>query len=147
MEIIVCTQRPSRLIGQLVQLWEGSVRATHHFLDNATILEIKQYVPEALQSVPVLVIARNSSKRPIGFLGTKGDKLEMLFVAAENRGQGIGRQLLQFAIHRFDLHTVIVNEQNPQARGFYEHMGFHTVNRNALDEQGRAYPVLTMRRS
>ena len=29
-----------------------------------------------------------------------------------------------------------VNEQNPQARGFYEHMGFHVYKRTETDGQG-----------
>ena len=31
---------------------------------------------------------------------------------------------------------VVVNEQNPQAKGFYEHMGFKVYERSEIDEQG-----------
>ena len=34
----------------------------------------------------------------------------------------------------------------PQAVGFYEHMGFSTYRRTELDEEGRPYPLLYMRR-
>ncbi|WP_418401612.1 hypothetical protein [Anaerotignum lactatifermentans] len=37
-----------------------------------------------------------------------------------------------------------VNEQNPQAIGFYEHMGFSVYKRTDLDEQGNPYPLLYM---
>lgn len=37
-----------------------------------------------------------------------------------------------------------VNEQNPQERGFYEHMGFKVVERAAVDDQGNPYPILYM---
>lgn len=40
---------------------------------------------------------------------------------------------------------VTVNEQNPQAIGFYEHMGFTVYKRTDLDEQGNPYPLLYMR--
>ena len=33
----------------------------------------------------------------------------------------------------------------PQARGFYERMGFHVCQRSELDEQGRPYPILNIR--
>ena len=33
-----------------------------------------------------------------------------------------------------------VNEQNPQAVGFYEHMGFETYKRTDMDEEGNPYP-------
>ena len=38
-----------------------------------------------------------------------------------------------------------VNEQNPLAKGFYEHMGFHVYKRTDYDEQGNPYPLLYMR--
>lgn len=34
------------------------------------------------------------------------------------------------------LRVMGVNEQNPQARGFYEHMGFHVYKRTETDGQG-----------
>lgn len=40
-----------------------------------------------------------------------------------------------------------INEQNPLAKGFYEHMGFQVYKRTETDEQGRPYPVLYMRLS
>lgn len=40
--------RNDNLIQELVKVWENSVRATHKFLSNGVILEIKKYVPEAV---------------------------------------------------------------------------------------------------
>ena len=40
---------------------------------------------------------------------------------------------------------VTVNEQNPQAVGFYQHMGFEVYKRTETDEQGGPYPLLYMR--
>ena len=39
---------------------------------------------------------------------------------------------------------LFVNEQNPQARGFYEHMGFTVRERSETDDQGNPYPILRM---
>ena len=39
---------------------------------------------------------------------------------------------------------VTVNEQNPEAKGFYEHMGFCVYKRTDCDEQGAPYPLLYM---
>jgi putative acetyltransferase len=147
MQITIYARRSQTLIQQLVTLWEASVRETHDFLSETAIDEIKAYVPAALQNVPTLVVASDEKQTPLGFMGVADDKLEMLFVAPKARGQGVGGQLLRFGLAQFALHTVVVNEQNVQARGFYAHMGFHTVSRSELDEQGQAYPVLTMERS
>lgn len=42
---------------------------------------------------------------------------------------------------------VTVNEQNPQAVGFYEHLGFQTYKRTECDEEGNPYPLLYMKRN
>ena len=82
---------------------------------------------------------------PIGFLGADGQRLEMLFLLPEARGKGLGRALLQYGMDRYGLRELAVNEQNPQARGFYERMGFHVYRRTETDEQGGPYPLLYMR--
>ena len=82
----------------------------------------------------------------IGFMGINGTKLEMLFIAPEKRGKGIGKTLLQHAVVKFGVNSLTVNEQNPQAVGFYQYMGFQTVERHELDEQGNPYPILIMKK-
>ena len=42
---------------------------------------------------------------------------------------------------------VTVNEQYPQAVGFYEHLGFQTYKRTECDEEGNPYPLLFMKRN
>lgn len=42
---------------------------------------------------------------------------------------------------------VTVNEQNPQAVGFYEHLGFQTYKRTECDEEGNPYPLIYMKRN
>ncbi|MFA5571375.1 MAG: GNAT family N-acetyltransferase [Sphaerochaetaceae bacterium] len=69
----------------------------------------------------------------------------MLFLLPEYRKKGLGKQLLQYGIQTYFVNEVGVNEQNPQAVGFYEHMGFHTYKRTETDEQGNPYPILYMR--
>lgn len=90
--IIDIKERNDDIRSELVRVWEGSVRATHHFLTEDEIMRIKEYVPMAI------------------------DGTEQLLAA----------------------------EQNPQATGFYEHMGFVTVRRSDTDGQGGTYPILYM---
>ena len=80
-------------------------------------------------------------------MGIEERNLEMLFVAPEQRGQGWGKSLIEYGVERYGIETVGVNEQNPQARGFYEHLGFVVYERKNHDEQGNPYPILYMRRS
>lgn len=95
---------------------------------------------------PVLVVAENKQGKPIGFMGVADKMLEMLFVANESRGQGIGKQPLQYGIETHAINELAENEQNPLAKGFYEHMGFAVYKRTELDEQGNPYPLLYMKR-
>ena len=140
------SDREKGLIISLLTVWESSVRATHLFLSDTEIENIKQYVPQALQEIPHLLISENKDGVPVAFAGVDGHKLEMLFVSAENRGKGIGRQLLQYAIDTYAVNELAVNEQNPQAIGFYEHMGFQIYKRSETDEQGNPYPILYMKK-
>lgn len=82
---------------------------------------------------------------PVAFMGIENQKLEMLFVKNSERGKGIGKQLLNYGIENYNVSELAVNEQNPQAKSFYEHMGFKVYQRNELDNQGNPYPVLYMR--
>ena len=136
--------RTPELVERLVGVWERSVRATHEFLSEAEIAEIKPFVPQALAGVESLVVAEKDGV-PVGFMGTQDGRLEMLFLDPEVRGLGLGRRLLEHGIERLGVTELTVNEQNPQAVGFYEHMGFATYRRTELDEEGRPYPLLYMR--
>ena len=82
---------------------------------------------------------------PCGFAGSQDGKLEMLFVAPEVRGRGVGRALLAHAVEHARVRTLDVNEQNPQAVGFYEHEGFVVAGRSPVDDAGRPFPLLHMR--
>lgn len=146
--ITICKveERNERLIRKLCAVWESSVRATHLFLSDREIEKIAMYIPSALREIPLLIIATNCENAPIAFMGIKGRKLEMLFVAATERRKGLGKQLLRYAIENYSVDELGVNEQNPDARMFYEHVGFRVYKRTASDEQGNPYPILYMRR-
>ncbi len=90
-------------------------------------------------------MVQNENNRPIGFMKIEDRKLEMLFIKNDARGKGIGKQLLNYGIENYNINEVGVNEQNTNAKGFYEYMGFKTYKRTDLDEQGEPYPVLYMK--
>ena len=144
MKLYEVADRNQPLLDALLDIWERSVRATHLFLSDAEVKSIKDYVPQALKSVEQLIVAE--TEQPIAFMGVQNGHLEMLFLAPEERGKGIGKRLLQYGIENYGIIELTVNEQNPQAVGLYEHMGFETYKRTALDEEGDPYPILYMKR-
>lgn len=102
-------------------------------------------MPQALKEVSHLVIIKNEKDIPIAFRGIEGTKLEMLFIKNNDRGRGLGKQLLTYGIENYNVNELVVNEQNPNAKAFYEHLGFKVYKRADLDEQGNHYPILYMR--
>lgn len=146
-KIVQVQERTQQLIRQLLKVWESSVRATHDFLSEEEIVKIREYVPMAIENVEHLIIAEKESGEPAAFMGIDGNRLEMLFLSPEARGKGLGKRLLQYGIETYNIQELTVNEQNPQAVGFYEHMGFQTYKRTDHDEEGNPYPLLYMRLS
>ncbi len=145
MKLTELFKRPASLINILLEIWEKSVRETHLFLPESEIQNIKQnFLPEALKNITHLIIAQDD-ERPIAFIGIEGQKLEMLFVTPEYRGKGVGRKMIEYAIKHFSINELTVNEQNPQAKEFYEHLGFKVYKRSEIDEQGNPYPILYMK--
>lgn len=145
LRIIEVKDRTIPLIEQLLKVWESSVKATHLFLTENEIETIKGYVPKALKEIPCLTIVENENHIPVGFMGIVEQHLEMLFVSNEERGKGLGKVLLEYGIEKHSVNDLAVNEQNPLAKGFYEHMGFEVYKRTDCDEQGNPYSLLYMR--
>lgn len=145
MNIFEAINRTESLINKLLKVWEDSVKATHTFLSNDEIEDIKKYVPQALKKISHLVIIEDEDNEPIAFMGVEDKKLEMLFVKNSERGKKLGKQLLKYGIDNYNVNELTVNEQNPDAKGFYEHMRFETYKRSELDEQGNHYPILYMK--
>jgi putative acetyltransferase len=134
--------------GPLLQLWERSVRATHHFLCDSDIAALRSLVAEELagEAVDWWVLA-SPADEPMGFLGWAGDTIEALFIDPAHQGQGGGKFLVAHAqsLSAGSL-AVDVNEQNEEAVRFYEALGFVVTRRSPTDAGGRPFPILHMRR-
>lgn len=141
---IVNPELTPQLITTLLSLWESSVRASHYFLTEADIRNLISLVDEGIKDVDTLIVTYDD-KQPAAFIGINDKKVEMLFVSPEYFGRGIGKELVSVAINKYSVEYVDVNEQNPQAKGFYEHIGFTTFDRTELDEQGNPFPILKMK--
>jgi len=128
----------------LLTIWEASVRATHHFLQEDDILFFKTLIQENNLFSQVRLTIAKEDDRILGFMGVSDDNLEMLFLHPGVRGKGIGKLLVRHAIDKLGITRVDVNEQNEDTVGFYEHFGFGTVSRSELDGTGKPYPILHM---
>ncbi|WP_142975380.1 acetyltransferase [Klebsiella aerogenes] len=135
--------RPSEA-EDIIQIWKSSVDATHDFLTTHDRQEIEKEVVGFFSETPVWV-ATNDEDLPLGFMFLHDGHLEALFVDAAARGLGVGNQLISHALALHPDLSVDVNEQNQQAVGFYQHLGFQVSGRSGQDSQGRPYPLLHLR--
>ena len=108
----------------LVAIWERSVRASHDFLDDDSIEEIKDaLIPDYFPNVELYALSDNDSL--VGFIGLHGNMIALIAFAFD---KGATR--------------VDVNEQNPSALAFYRAKGFKIIGRDATDDAGRPFPIL-----
>lgn len=132
----------------LLELWERSVRATHHFLAEADIVALRPLVATELSGDTVDWWVLDSGDGPIGFLGYTPGTIEGLFIDPDHTGRGAGKLLVQ---HAQSLSTealaVDVNEQNEAALRFYEAVGFVIAGRSPTDTGGRPFPLLHLKRA
>ncbi|WP_442482029.1 acetyltransferase [Aeoliella sp. SH292] len=129
---------------RVLEIWRSAVDATHDFLAPLDRVAIDAEVSAFLPQVS-LILAVDASDTPQGFMLLGGGHMEALFVDPDQFGRGIGKALVEAALADHPRLTTDVNEQNPQALGFYEHMGFEIVGRSTHDGQGRAYPLIHLR--
>ena len=125
---------------EMTALWERSVRASHDFLSESDIAEIRQELPNYFHAVE-LRGWRDQSRQLLGFIGLANQTIEMLFVDADARGQGIGKSLFEWARSQGAV-RVDVNEQNPKALNFYRNLGLTQTSRSEVDSQGRPFPII-----
>jgi putative acetyltransferase len=132
----------------LLELWDRSVRATHHFLSDSDVTGLRPFVAEELADDAIeWWVATLDDDRLAGFLGYTPGVIDGLFIDPAFRGLGAGTLLIA---HGQELAQgplrVDVNEENSAARGFYESLGFTVVGRSPLDGAGRPFPLLHMAR-
>ena len=70
MKIMEVKERTPMLMEQLLAVWEDSVRATHLFLSDEEINNIKPYVPQTIEGVARLYMATKAGQL-VAFMGTE----------------------------------------------------------------------------
>ncbi|WP_157019825.1 acetyltransferase [Mesorhizobium xinjiangense] len=138
--------RPSTAqdVVRVMEIWRKAVDATHHFLAPGDRVAIEKELSVFIPKIEMM-LAVDPSDRPVGFMYLHGGHLEALFVDPNQHGQGVGKALVHSALSLHPRLTTDVNEQNTQALGFYERIGFERTGRSAVDDQGRPYPLIHLR--
>lgn len=129
---------------RVIEIWRRAVDATHGFLLPEDRIALDELVSGFLPRAP-LWLAVDECDNPLAFMLIDNGHMEALFVDPDVRGLGIGKALVIHGLAGASGMTTDVNEQNNQAIGFYERMGFERTGRSPLDGQGRPYPLIHLR--
>ncbi|MCX8532789.1 GNAT family N-acetyltransferase [Chryseobacterium luquanense] len=115
-----------------MEIWESAVKATHDFLSETDFEYFKEAIPiDYLPGLDVYLISENEEIK--GFGAVSENILEMLFIHNSSHGKVFGKILCQFLKEKTGFTKVDINEQNSQAIGFYEKMGFREIGRSEKD--------------
>ena len=130
-------------IPALMGVWRRSVEATHTFLTPSDIDALEPEGRQALGSLEVWVAEMDGG--PAGFMAMHGSMIEALFIDPAHMGRKLGTRLIEHARELRGTETELrldVNEQNPNALGFYLARGFKQIGRSETDSGGRPWPQL-----
>ena len=93
---------------------------------------------QAIRNSNYVLMAREGSKL-VGLIRTVGDGttityIQDILVHSDYKRRGIGRQLMRRTLDKFAgvRQKVLLTEDNPETRGFYESLGFLSCDRGEL---------------
>ncbi|PZD95823.1 N-acetyltransferase [Paenibacillus sambharensis] len=117
---------------ELVQIWlEGSIDA-HHFVDPEYWRSMSEEMrTKYLPMASTYIIEQDGAAA--GFVSMVDDYLAALFVAAEYRNQGYGRELIHHVKQLYDRIELKVYRRNDTALNFYKRSGF-IIGEEGTDE-------------
>ena len=116
-----------------MQIWLDANLDAHSFIPKAYWLNHYEAVKNALPKAEVYVYVNPATNQGDGFIGLSEDYIEGLFVKAQARSNGIGRQLLDYAKGTRKSLSLCVYQKNTRALQFYRREGF-TVQSKRRDK-------------
>ena len=144
LSISIVPYEPSMLPAML-EIWEDSVRASHFFLKDNDIVEIKEEVKGDFAFLQNILVAKVEGEFA-GFIGVSEKMIEMLFASPKFFNLGLGKRLILEACNAFfakqDEILVDCNEQNERGLKFYQKLGFKQLGRSEKDSSGRDFAII-----
>ena len=144
LNISIIPYEPS-MLPEMLKIWQDSVRASHFFLKDSDIVEIKQEVKAAFSSLQNILVAKLNNDFA-GFIGVSEKSIEMLFVASKFFNLGLGKRLILEAVNAFfteqDEILLDCNEQNERGLTFYQKLGFKERGKSQKDSKGRDFAII-----
>ena len=130
---------------RVLELWLAASRVGHPFLTEADLAAQRALVRDVYLEQAETWVA-TAAGRIDGFIGLLDAFIGGLFVDPDAHRSGIGRTLVEHAAARKGALTVEVYAANESALAFYARLGFTVAGRREIDDEGRALPLVQLRR-
>jgi putative acetyltransferase len=130
----------------LTDLWERSARSSHAFMGDEVFAQQRPRVRDLLLPSMDVWVAETSGEK-LGFVGAREDVVELLYVAPEAQGRGLGPALLSYVDGGAGPHSVEVYADNTVGVAFYRGQGFVEQLRYAVTVGGGTFEVMRLTRS
>ena len=129
----------------LTDLWERSARSSHAFMADEEFVELRPRIRDLLLPSMDVWVAESGGET-LGFVGARDDHVELLYIAPEAQGHGIGPQLLAQLADGDGPRSVEVYADNSVGLGFYLSQGFRESRRDPTDAAGRRFAIVHLQR-
>lgn len=129
--------RDSKDLSAVMHIWLTGNCQAHSFIPKDYWERNLPAVEKALPQAEVYVY-NDASAKVVGFIGLKDTYIEGIFVNAQSRGAGIGKQLLDFAKAKKQTLALRVYQKNTRAQAFYVREGFYRQSASADEATGEA---------
>ena len=129
---------------ELIEVWEKSVRSSHHFLLEEDLMYYRSRIMDTYFHSGELYVV--SHPHIVAFMGLSDEMVEMLFVLPSEKGKGYGSSLLNFALTKKHIRKIDVNEQNTEAYQFYLRQGYKVTGKDCTDADGKPYPIIHLQK-
>lgn len=108
----------------VLNIWEQASKQGHSFLETQEIAFQKELVRTEYLGKTSILVATDSEKHVVGFIGLLDSFVGALFVLPAMQGEKIGTSLIQKAREEKGFLSVEVYKENQKALHFYYHLGF-----------------------
>ena len=130
----------------LTDLWERSARSTHAFMDDDAFAHQRPRIRDLLLPSMDVWVAEDHGEL-LGFVGARDAVVELLYVAPEAQGRGLGRALLSYVDGGAGPRSVEVFADNTVGVAFYRSQGFVEQLRYTVSVAGGSFDVMRLARS
>lgn len=133
-------------IDRVAEIWLTGNLQAHSFVDKKYWTDNFPKVKEMFMQAEIYVCQSDKTGVIQGFVGLMENYVAGIFVSAEYRSSGTGKELLDFVKNTRDRLTLNVFAENRRAVKFYEREGFSILNEGTDGDTGEREYTMTWKR-